>query len=1042
MATINSISNGDTGLVSRTKINDNDSAINAELLTKEPTITAGTTSQYYRGDKTFQTLDKSAVGLSNVENIKHNYAGSTDPGSNDDNTQGYSEGSTWVNLPQNTYFVAVEMGTGEAIWKNTTPYLGLEYIPNSSDGKVSSSAGTDATIPIVTPSGGTNIAGLMSPADKTKIDAVSGTNTGDQTITLTGDISGSGTGSFSATIQDNSVTSSKLADMPANTVKANSTSSTGNPSDLSITSSTILGRTSSSDLKALTVSEVKTELGAGSANGLAELDGAGKVPTSQLPDSVLGGVSYQGSWNASTNSPALTSSTGTKGFYYVVSVAGSTNLDGVTDWLVGDWVVFNGSTWEKIDNTDSISSVFGRTGAISSANGDYTASQITNSPSGAVASTTVQAAINELDSEKQPLDATLTGLAGVSTSADQLIYSTGSDTFAMSGLTSYARSILDDADATTARGTLGLGTIATQDANSVAITGGTIAGLTSLLVGTSTTRGLLTLESNANSIQNLLSLRNFFGTANGTGQEIAFIGYRDTNENHRLARILVENVQGFGDIVHGGKFSIWTNPGQSPYGQDGFKRFTVDSVGNIQVGETEQFGSGVGVIGLSDASTIPTTNPTGGGILYSNSGALTWRNPSGSVFDLTNVGSMAAQNANSVAITGGTITGVTDLSTTRLFTTSNTSGTNTNDIWQSEALRISNDNQDEGTLSSVIFSTLATDGGTPNVQRSVAGIAAKTYNRTSTLTLTSDLLFNTMVSGTLTNKMTIKGNGFVGIGTESPSAFVEIKAQETTAFPHLKITGPASASAFGAFFEIDASPGSGGRNYRMFSTAASAGEGTGKLIFQDVASGSNRVVIDSTGNIGFNTLDQFGSGQGVIGLTNATTIPTTNPTGGGVLYSNAGALTWRDPAGSVFDLTTSPPITSAQSIGTTGGQFVNLNNSTWTTCTLLSIVLPAAGTYLITYTCNLNVLATADDQIATLRLFNETGSVGIANSEIMGYRAFGNGRVHVNVTNTFIYTAAGAETLRIQGIANIASLGVVFESSAAGRTIMNYIRLS
>jgi hypothetical protein len=38
------------------------------LATKEPTITAGTTGQYYRGDKTFQTLDKSAVGLGNVDN--------------------------------------------------------------------------------------------------------------------------------------------------------------------------------------------------------------------------------------------------------------------------------------------------------------------------------------------------------------------------------------------------------------------------------------------------------------------------------------------------------------------------------------------------------------------------------------------------------------------------------------------------------------------------------------------------------------------------------------------------------------------------------------------------------------------------------------------------------------------------------------------------------------------------------------------------------------------------------------------------------------
>ena len=38
------------------------------LATKEPTITAGTTSQYYRGDKSFQTLDKTAVGLGNVDN--------------------------------------------------------------------------------------------------------------------------------------------------------------------------------------------------------------------------------------------------------------------------------------------------------------------------------------------------------------------------------------------------------------------------------------------------------------------------------------------------------------------------------------------------------------------------------------------------------------------------------------------------------------------------------------------------------------------------------------------------------------------------------------------------------------------------------------------------------------------------------------------------------------------------------------------------------------------------------------------------------------
>jgi hypothetical protein len=103
---------------------------------------------------------------------------------------------------------------------------------------------------------------------------------------------------------------------------------------------------------------------AGVALGVATLDSAGKVPISQIPDSVIGALSYQGTWNASTNTPTLTSSVGTKGYYYVVSVAGSTNLNGITDWLVGDWAVYNGTAWQKVDNTDSVTSVNGYTGAV------------------------------------------------------------------------------------------------------------------------------------------------------------------------------------------------------------------------------------------------------------------------------------------------------------------------------------------------------------------------------------------------------------------------------------------------------------------------------------------------------------------------------------------------------------------------------------------------------------------------------------------------------------------------------------------------------
>jgi hypothetical protein len=104
---------------------------------------------------------------------------------------------------------------------------------------------------------------------------------------------------------------------------------------------------------------------AGVALGVATLDAAGKVPVTELPDAVLGALSYQGTWDASTNTPTLTSSVGTKGYYYVVSVAGTTNLNGVTDWQIGDWAVYNGTAWQKVDNTDSVTSVNGFTGAVS-----------------------------------------------------------------------------------------------------------------------------------------------------------------------------------------------------------------------------------------------------------------------------------------------------------------------------------------------------------------------------------------------------------------------------------------------------------------------------------------------------------------------------------------------------------------------------------------------------------------------------------------------------------------------------------------------------
>ncbi len=93
------------------------------------------------------------------------------------------------------------------------------------------------------------------------------------------------------------------------------------------------------------------------------LEGFGKLQNQV--NGLAGGTTYQGTWNASTNSPSLSSGSGTDGYYYIVSVAGTTALDGINDWNVGDWAIFHDSTWQKVDNTDSVTSVNGQAGAVS-----------------------------------------------------------------------------------------------------------------------------------------------------------------------------------------------------------------------------------------------------------------------------------------------------------------------------------------------------------------------------------------------------------------------------------------------------------------------------------------------------------------------------------------------------------------------------------------------------------------------------------------------------------------------------------------------------
>lgn len=98
------------------------------------------------------------------------------------------------------------------------------------------------------------------------------------------------------------------------------------------------------------------------SNGLATLDGLGLVPLSQLP--LVAPLQYKGTWDADTNTPTLMSGVGTAGFVYIVNVAGATILDGAGPWGVGDWALFDGTVWQRVENTAPVSSVNGMNGAV------------------------------------------------------------------------------------------------------------------------------------------------------------------------------------------------------------------------------------------------------------------------------------------------------------------------------------------------------------------------------------------------------------------------------------------------------------------------------------------------------------------------------------------------------------------------------------------------------------------------------------------------------------------------------------------------------
>jgi len=203
-------------------------------------------------------------------------------------------------------------GTGAL---RTFPSLSGYVTAVTASAPLSSSGGTTPNITI--PQANISTSGFLSATDWNTFNSKQ--PAGNYITALSGEASGSGPGTASVTLNNASVTAKVLTGV-------NITGGSINASDSILTA----------------FGKIQNQI-----NGL------------------IGSSIYQGTWNALTNTPALTSGVGTRGYYYIVNVAGSTNLDGITDWNVGDWAIFDGTAWQQVDNTDSVTSVNGQTGAVS-----------------------------------------------------------------------------------------------------------------------------------------------------------------------------------------------------------------------------------------------------------------------------------------------------------------------------------------------------------------------------------------------------------------------------------------------------------------------------------------------------------------------------------------------------------------------------------------------------------------------------------------------------------------------------------------------------
>jgi hypothetical protein len=207
-----------------------------------------------------------------------------------------------------------------------------------------------------------------------------------------------------------------------------------------------------------------------------KINGTEVLSTSALGSGVTGssltsvGTITSGTWNGTTIAIANggTGSTTASDARTALGLAIGTNVQAYNSTLAA----VAGGTYT---GDDSIATV----GTITAGTWNGTAIAIANGGTGSTTASDARTALGlAIGTNVQAYDAELAAIAGLTSAADKLPYFSGSGTAALADFSSFGRSLVDDTDASTARTTLGLGSIATQSSSNVSITGGSIEGIT------------------------------------------------------------------------------------------------------------------------------------------------------------------------------------------------------------------------------------------------------------------------------------------------------------------------------------------------------------------------------------------------------------------------------------------------------------------------------------------------------------------------------------------------------------------------------------